>query len=308
VKSVSLGLIVCFILLAVPVGTAALLGWHVTRYWTLCLLSQTFPTLLLVVLLFKSQFRARFKPLSDSAPSVPRTSEGWHDLTATSKVSSLILLPGIMFGLIPVAFLACGLFKWDLGKMQQHLALVLFCWFTYSVTVAYLFASHGQMYVSLFLCSYLVAISVHATLSGFQINKGVMRLLNYPEGSLSPMSILAYALLVDGAFGCLHFDLRLLNSSAYHGLQDWQDSLYFSTVTLGTVGYGDITPLSHVARLASMLEIIIGFVILVMALNATMSVWLQRGSSRGAQGIANVDVTSEVGGTNSSGHQDAGKP
>jgi voltage-gated potassium channel Kch len=67
-----------------------------------------------------------------------------------------------------------------------------------------------------------------------------------------------------------------MNPSAYSGMHDWQDSIYFSIVTLATVGYGDITPLSHLARWTCSVEIVLGFVILVAALNTTLSVWLQR--------------------------------
>jgi voltage-gated potassium channel len=43
------------------------------------------------------------------------------------------------------------------------------------------------------------------------------------------------------------------------------DSLYFSLVTLTTVGYGDIVPLTEFARKIVMLEIVSGFLVLIGA-------------------------------------------
>jgi voltage-gated potassium channel len=45
---------------------------------------------------------------------------------------------------------------------------------------------------------------------------------------------------------------------------DFNDAFYFATVTMGTVGYGDITPLSIRAKRFTQLQIIVGFAIAIM--------------------------------------------
>ena len=49
------------------------------------------------------------------------------------------------------------------------------------------------------------------------------------------------------------------------GRLDFADALYFSIVTLSTIGYGDITPTSGVARLIVVAEILFGVVLLLFA-------------------------------------------
>ncbi|WP_412080365.1 potassium channel family protein [Streptomyces sp. SCL15-6] len=51
----------------------------------------------------------------------------------------------------------------------------------------------------------------------------------------------------------------------FHGLHTRVDSLYFTVVTLATVGYGDITPRGQTARLVTLLQIVYSFVFLTAA-------------------------------------------
>ncbi|MET8570720.1 potassium channel family protein [Streptomyces sp. NPDC004783] len=51
----------------------------------------------------------------------------------------------------------------------------------------------------------------------------------------------------------------------FRGLVTRVDSLYFTVVTLATVGYGDITPRGQSARIVTMLQILYSFVFLTAA-------------------------------------------
>ena len=63
------------------------------------------------------------------------------------------------------------------------------------------------------------------------------------------------------------------DSSTFNGVINHSDTylsslfnfIYFSTITFSTVGYGDIEPITNVARLIVMLEIFISFLIIVFA-------------------------------------------
>lgn len=56
--------------------------------------------------------------------------------------------------------------------------------------------------------------------------------------------------------------------SAPRGLWGFIDFLYFSTITIATVGYGDILPNASSTRIFVMLEILIGSLLLIYALNS----------------------------------------
>jgi hypothetical protein len=144
------------------------------------------------------------------------------------------------------------------------------------ITFSYWLASAGDFRVSIILCAAIVAGSLSAVLSPFKRKEGLLDLLSAQQSQLSPARVLITAFVLATAFAGLHFDISHQNSHAYSASLTIIDSLYFSLVTFATVGYGDIAPMLPATRLLCSAEIIIGVVTLVLALNATMTVWLQK--------------------------------
>jgi voltage-gated potassium channel Kch len=57
----------------------------------------------------------------------------------------------------------------------------------------------------------------------------------------------------------------LLGTTVFHFLEGWSwvDSLYFSAITLATVGYGDLVPTTPVTKIFTVLYVLNGIVILL---------------------------------------------
>ena len=85
-------------------------------------------------------------------------------------------------------------------------------------------------------------------------------------GLLISVSILSFAT----DYTCLY----TFDQSTFKGVPEYSSSyfynlslfIYFSVITFSTVGYGDIAPVSEIARMLVMLEIFLSFFIIVFAL------------------------------------------
>jgi voltage-gated potassium channel Kch len=80
----------------------------------------------------------------------------------------------------------------------------------------------------------------------------------------------------------------LVGTLAYHFLEGWSllDSLYFSVITLATVGYGDLVPTTPVAKVLTILYVINGISILLALLDRIRVVRSRRLEQRRGQTTA----------------------
>lgn len=60
-----------------------------------------------------------------------------------------------------------------------------------------------------------------------------------------------------------------MGSTVYHFLEGWTwiDSLYFSVITLTTIGYGDFSPQTNAGKLFTIFYIIVGLGIILSFIN-----------------------------------------
>lgn len=63
-----------------------------------------------------------------------------------------------------------------------------------------------------------------------------------------------------------------LGTVFYHAVENlsWLDALYFSTITLTTVGYGDITPKTNLGKLFTIFYVLFGVGIIAATLNVLL--------------------------------------
>ena len=77
------------------------------------------------------------------------------------------------------------------------------------------------------------------------------------------------------------FAALAVGTICFHWLEDWTwiEAFYFSTSTLTTVGYGDLTPTSDTSRLCAAIYMIIGVTIALASLGVIGSSYISRRES-----------------------------
>ena len=109
---------------------------------------------------------------------------------------------------------------------------------------------------------------------------GQTLLLSIPKHKIRVESVLRNAALVATHFASIHFGLSVSAPRAYNHPLTLVDSFYFSAVTLATVGYGDIYPVSDMAKILCIAEIGSGIVVLVLSSGILISLWMQTGTEQ----------------------------
>ncbi|MEU3842873.1 potassium channel family protein [Streptomyces sp. NPDC028635] len=109
----------------------------------------------------------------------------------------------------------------------------------------------------------VAALSVLALLLLRQIHAVLLERPGAHPGVVIPLLMCLSVLVFSAAYFVLaHYP------GEFSGLVTRVDALYFTLVTLATVGYGDITPTGQGARVVTMLQILYNFVILTAAATA----------------------------------------
>jgi len=74
----------------------------------------------------------------------------------------------------------------------------------------------------------------------------------------------------------------ILGTVVFHLLEKWSwiDSLYFTVITLATVGYGDLTPTTPVGKIVAVIFVIVGVGIFLAFLNKVMEQRVERHQKR----------------------------
>ena len=74
----------------------------------------------------------------------------------------------------------------------------------------------------------------------------------------------------------------ILGTVVFHLLEKWSwiDSLYFTVITLATVGYGDLTPTTPVGKIVAVIFVIVGVGIFLAFLNKLMERRVERHKRR----------------------------
>jgi hypothetical protein len=81
-------------------------------------------------------------------------------------------------------------------------------------------------------------------------------------------------MLIGGIWWVIYMLIEMMQPGSFSGIKGWSDFLYYSFSTLTTVGYGDIVPVTSVARSFAVLEAIIGVMYLAVIISRLVGLYI----------------------------------
>lgn len=199
-----------------------------------------------------------------------------------------LLLVGIPSGILLASFFAKGHEEYR-AWIKRH-TVIITLWIEMPVLVfAFIAVRQHNTGVGVYVALCIIYGTVFTATAGLQLENGVVKFFGTHKAQGSPLVIISMALLCCLAFAVLHYALWLRVPSEYVGLHGVADSIYFSVVTMATVGYGDILPVGRLARSITVAEIASGILLLVVGVSATMTVWLQENQPKRVEASAVVE-------------------
>jgi voltage-gated potassium channel Kch len=81
-------------------------------------------------------------------------------------------------------------------------------------------------------------------------------------------------MLIGGIWWVIYMLIEMMRPGSFSGIKGWSDFLYYSFSTLTTVGYGDIVPVTSVARSFAVLEAIVGVMYLAIIISRLVGLYI----------------------------------
>lgn len=106
--------------------------------------------------------------------------------------------------------------------------------------------------------------------------KGIMRLLTMPKHKLRIWEVIENWILLIISFGAIFYSVGLKFPESFSGPLSTVDSIYFSFVTITTLGYGDIVPKTLLSKSIVITEVTLGCIFIVVVFTTFLNVWLKR--------------------------------
>lgn len=149
-------------------------------------------------------------------------------------------------------------------------------WSLFFLGISFEYASTGNIWLSIALSGLIIMMYINKIIDDFRVKSGSISYSKLPDHKLRIGELLEFWFIVSIGFASLYYAISIhLNNSFSEPLTVFS-SMYFSIVTVSTVGFGDITPLHWIPRAVVIIQIVIGFIYTVLLVSIFVSIWSSR--------------------------------
>ena len=106
---------------------------------------------------------------------------------------------------------------------------------------------------------FIVGLAVLSLLIVWQLMK---QLTAGPDPGVRVRSLIALLYPVVALFALTYYIIQTTDPTQFEGLKTRTDALYYTVITLGTVGYGDVHAVGQLARVISMIQVAFDLIVI----------------------------------------------
>lgn len=141
--------------------------------------------------------------------------------------------------------------------------------------LSYYYTKQNAFYTSFSLAAIVGTTAVWDLLSTLEEKHGTLEILRTPRHKVNIRGIVECGLILLLAFAASYYAMSGVNPSSFTRQLSILDSIYFSVMTIATVGYGDIAPVAGYAKILTTVEVLFGLLYLLFVVGIFLSVYMK---------------------------------
>jgi hypothetical protein len=152
-------------------------------------------------------------------------------------------------------------------------------WSLLFLGISFYYSSTGNIWLSFSVSTMIIVMYINQIADDFRIKSGSVSFSKLPNHKLRIGELLESAAIVSIGFASLYYAISIVLVNSFSEPLTVFSSVYFSIVTVSTVGFGDITPSHWVPRAVVTVQIVLGFIYTVLLVSIFIGVWSSRFTS-----------------------------
>jgi len=143
------------------------------------------------------------------------------------------------------------------------------------IYLSYYYARQNAFLTAFALAAIVGISAVYEMLSILQNENGILHILRMPRHKVHIRGIVESGLILVLAFGASYYAMSVANPTSFSRQLSILDSIYFSVITIATVGYGDIAPVAGHAKILTIFEVLLGLLYILFIVGIFLSVFFK---------------------------------
>jgi len=143
------------------------------------------------------------------------------------------------------------------------------------VFLSYYYTKQNAFYTAFILAAILGTSAVYELLSMLEQKDGILQILRTPRHKVNIRGIVESGIILVLAFAASYYAMSVINPTSFSRQLSILDSIYFSVITIATVGYGDIAPVAGYAKILTIVEVLLGLLYILFIVGIFLSVYIK---------------------------------